>query len=116
MNNLKEKTYKNDLVGIYKMIIRNVMTYFPRFSRNFTAKRQIYLRTQNLCTHVKAYHDSGISLVDASYYLGKGIILYTMFYCGLNYFMYKSMREEYEKENDDADSKTNKSSSSNKKK
>lgn len=44
-----------------------------------------------------------MTLVDMSYYLGKGIILYTMFFCGLNYFLYKSLREEQEKNNEKDD-------------
>jgi hypothetical protein len=39
--------------------------------------------------------------VDASYYIGKGIILFTMFYTGLNYFHYKKLREDIEKSNKD---------------
>ena len=54
------------------------------------------LKRHDVC---RTYSD--ISLVDASYYLGKGIILYTMLYCGLNYFMYKSMYDEYEKSKDE---------------
>ena len=36
-------------------------------------------------------------LTTGSYYVGKSIILFTMFYTGLNYFHYKSLREEAEK-------------------
>lgn len=40
------------------------------------------------------------NLVDVSYYVGKSIILFTMFYCGLNWLHYKELREREEKEND----------------
>ena len=35
-----------------------------------------------------------------SYFVGKGIILFTMFYCSMNWWHYKRMREEIEKENE----------------
>jgi hypothetical protein len=35
-------------------------------------------------------------LTTGSYYVGKSIILFTMFYTGLNYFHYKNLREEAE--------------------
>lgn len=34
-----------------------------------------------------------------TYYIGKGIILFTMFYCSMNWLMYKQSREEWEKQN-----------------
>ncbi len=34
------------------------------------------------------------------HYVSKGIILFTMFYCGLNYFHYKKLREDNENKND----------------
>lgn len=37
------------------------------------------------------------SLVTASYVVGKGITLFTMFYCTLNYMMYRKAREDGEK-------------------
>lgn len=40
-----------------------------------------------------------IPLEQTTYYIGKGIILFTMFYTGLNYFYYKRLREEEEKNN-----------------
>jgi hypothetical protein len=47
---------------------------------------------------VKAQH----SLLEVgSYYLGKGIILFTMFYCGMNWWHYREMRLKDEEENKD---------------
>lgn len=40
------------------------------------------------------------SLVTSSYFVGKGIILFTMFYCTLNWAHYRSIRKELEKEDD----------------
>ncbi len=45
------------------------------------------------------------ALVDASYFVGKGIILYTMFYCSLNWLFYKRLRESQEKRDDDNNKK-----------
>lgn len=54
---------------------------------------------------VSRYGSYGIEnvLLDASYLVGKGIILFTMFYCSLNWLHYKRMREDQEK--DDKDNK-----------
>lgn len=35
-----------------------------------------------------------------SYYVGKSIILFTMFYCTLNWWHYKALRENVEKKDD----------------
>lgn len=58
-----------------------------RFSVIKTPDRQI----------VKAH-----SLLDVgSYYLGKGIVFFTMFYCGMNWWHYREMRiKEEEKDKD----------------
>jgi len=53
-------------------------------------------------------------LTTSSYYVGKSIILFTMFYSGLNYFHYKNLREEAEKEQGE-DSKKNKDNEKKKK-
>ena len=50
-----------------------------------------------------------VSVEDASYYIGKSIILFTMFYCSMNWVYYRGMRKELEKESDtDADNKSTK--------
>lgn len=36
--------------------------------------------------------------LDVSYYVGKSIILFTLFYCGMNWYHYKELREENEKD------------------
>lgn len=40
-------------------------------------------------------------ITDITYYVGKGIILFTFFYTSLNYFHYKKLREDQEKNEDD---------------
>jgi hypothetical protein len=47
-----------------------------------------------------------ISIVDASYYAGKSIILFAMFYCSMNWVYYRNMRKDMEHDgsaDDDAD-------------
>lgn len=38
-----------------------------------------------------------IDLIESSYFIGKGIILFTMFYCTMNWWFYKRTREDIEK-------------------
>jgi hypothetical protein len=38
--------------------------------------------------------------LDVSYYVGKSIILFTLFYCGMNWYHYKELREENEKDDE----------------
>ena len=49
--------------------------------------------------------DTTDALTTVSYYVGKSIILFTMFYTGLNYFHYKRLREEAEKDDDKKNNK-----------
>jgi hypothetical protein len=37
-----------------------------------------------------------VDLETINYFVGKGIILFTMFYCSMNWFMYKRIREKTE--------------------
>jgi len=36
-----------------------------------------------------------------TYFVGKGVILFTMFYCTLNWYHYKKLNDEYEKDKKD---------------
>lgn len=36
-----------------------------------------------------------------TYYVGKSIILFTMFYCGMNWLYYKKLNEEIERDEND---------------
>ena len=38
-----------------------------------------------------------VDLVQSSYFIGQGIILFTMFYCTTNWWYYRRTREEIEK-------------------
>jgi len=38
-----------------------------------------------------------IDLVQSSYFIGQGIILFTMFYCTTNWWFYRRVREDIEK-------------------
>jgi len=58
--------------------------------------------------------DMNDALTTGSYYVGKSIILFTMFYSSLNYFHYKNLREEAEKEQGE-DNKKNKENEKKKK-
>lgn len=41
---------------------------------------------------------ASIDPVEVSYYVGKSIILFTMFYCGLNWAHYRDVRKRYEED------------------
>lgn len=43
-------------------------------------------------------------IINTSYLVGKSIILYTMFYCSLNWYHYYNLRKDLEK-NDEKDKK-----------
>lgn len=72
---------------------------FPMKAHRGKSKSQQFQSQILIITKVSNFD---MTIVDMSYYLGKGIILYTMFFCGLNYFLYRSLREEQEK-NDEKD-------------
>lgn len=38
------------------------------------------------------------NFASSMYYVSKGVILFTMFYCSMNYFYYRRQREEMEKQ------------------
>lgn len=43
--------------------------------------------------------ESANELANSAYFVSKGVILFTMFYCSMNWVHYKRMREEIEKKN-----------------
>lgn len=45
---------------------------------------------------------------ESSYFVGKSIILFTMFYCSMNWWHYKSLRQELEDAKDKEKEKDNK--------
>lgn len=44
----------------------------------------------------------------STYFIGKGIILFTMFYCSMNWAYYRGMRKDLEKENEKKNEKKDK--------
>lgn len=44
-------------------------------------------------------------IVTTSYFIGKGITLFTFFYTSLNWWMYKQQRQEFEDDETDKDNK-----------
>lgn len=46
---------------------------------------------------------SAHDLVQTSHYVGEGIILFTMFYCSMNWWYYKRTREDLERRQDNDD-------------
>ena len=43
---------------------------------------------------------ASVDPVEVSYFVGKSIILFTMFYCGLNWAHYREIRKQLEKDDD----------------
>lgn len=73
-------------------ILHNKNTY------NLRNNKKIYLHNRNnrVITTKLSDHD----IVYGSYLVGKGIILYTMFYCSLNWLYYREQRKKIEKEDE----------------
>lgn len=46
---------------------------------------------------------SSHDLIETSYYIGKGITLFTMFYCTMNSWFYKKLRKDVECDQEDDD-------------
>lgn len=45
-----------------------------------------------------------VSMVEeVSYYVGKGIMLFTMFYCGMNWYHYREVRKQMEEDEENKD-------------
>ena len=73
----------------------------PGFGSRFSRKSRSG-STRKIPTRI--HSDVARDLETASYFLGKGIILFTMFFCSLNYFFYRHQRELYERNQKDDDS------------
>ena len=44
-------------------------------------------------------HPATQMLLETSYYVGKSIMLFTMFYCGMNWYHYRSLNEDSDENN-----------------
>jgi REP element-mobilizing transposase RayT len=76
--------------------------YINTTSRITTIKKPSYVNNKISKTRTNAFQND---MVTMSYFVGKGIVLFTFFYTSLNYFHYKRLREEYEDQSKD-DKKT----------
>lgn len=74
-----------------------IMSMFSivNFTKTPTSKRTHH---QDLLPPVKSSLFDWDTLNTEAYYIGKGIILFTMFYCSLNWAMYRNARIKNEKE------------------
>lgn len=52
--------------------------------------------------------ESANQLANDMYFVSKGVILFTMFYCSMNWWHYRRMRDDFEKERCDAEKKNKK--------
>jgi hypothetical protein len=71
-------------------------------SKIASIKKNNHIQKRSNSIRAKSFNDD---IVSVSYYIGKGIIVFTLFYTSLNYFHYKRLREEYEEENKDDETK-----------
>jgi hypothetical protein len=84
---LRRKTYTHKHAPVSTKH-KYVLPFLPRFYKdNNTHFLKRNIQTHAIPTDIETY----------SYYIGKGIILFTMFYCTLNWAHYKKLREEDEK-------------------
>lgn len=75
-----------------------------RIVNRVQVSRPIY-RTQSIKTHYHRIVPRAMldwnTLNTEAYYIGKGVILFTMFYCGLNWAMYRDARKHNDKDKRD---------------
>lgn len=82
-------------IRIYKMnqcIRQDTRQYNKQYNKHDINNRTI--KTQASLVETLEY---------SSYIIGKGIIVFTMFYCSLNWLHYKNLREQNEKDNKNKD-------------
>jgi hypothetical protein len=75
-------------------------------SKLIVPKQYPKITRQKVVTHIPRQVITRVTpleaqMIDVSYYAGKSIILFTMFYCTLNWMHYKRLREENEKQDKD---------------
>lgn len=76
---------------------------YIHLSKSLLSKRNIkIIPNRRIYIIPKNYIVDGLnSVADSSYYLSKGIILFTMFYCTMNWWHYRSIRKDIETDEDD---------------
>lgn len=100
------KIYVIDRMTVYR--IKSLNSSIPsrhRYNVNTTSriayiKKNHHQRSSTI--RVKSFDND---VVSTSYFIGKGIIAFTFFYTSLNYFFYKGLREEYEEDKKDDETK-----------
>ena len=66
-------------------------------ARNFTPHQLVIVRDKRP-KRIVTPKSLGI---DMTYYVGKSIVLFTIFYCSMNWFYYRNTRKDIEKYEDD---------------
>lgn len=61
----------------------------------FQHKNGVVKRVKPVVKPLQVMSPTG-QLVETSYYIGKSIILFTMFYCTLNWAFYRNLRKQHE--------------------
>lgn len=75
------------------------------------APTQIRPRVIRLVQHVERRRviardilmDGFRGMSESSYFVGKSIVLFTLFYCSMNWWHYRSLRKEFDDEDEDKD-------------
>ena len=83
--------------------MRSILCKPPQ--RTFTQPKKYYssVKPNGVNRQVK-FQPSKVSLNDVSYFVGKEIMLFTMFFCSLNWLHYRNLRKQHE-ERDEQDRK-----------
>lgn len=92
---------------ITKMLSRVIKPLYVIPIKRLTPHQLIVVRDKRLQNSVTR-KSTGINIVDASYYVGKSIMLFTLFYCSMNWYHFKTTREDIEKYKDGEDGKNEK--------
>lgn len=72
-------------------------------SKNNVLNRKPFHSVSRKIQHRPRSFEVSKTFMDTTYYVGKYITLFTLFYTSLNWMMYKNIREQNEKENENDD-------------
>lgn len=78
-----------------RSILCKPATFTYRQPKSITPRR-VQLQKAPIATRKQVINHSQLSLNDMTYFMGKSIILYTMFYCTLNWAFYRNVRKDIE--------------------
>lgn len=90
MNILSKKQYVVRHANIHRQKKHILKKYIVQHTYRDRIKYQLPLSSLNDFASVESI----------TYFMGKSITLFTMFYCSLNWWYYKSIRKEHEKHKD----------------